>query len=769
MSVEIRSVRLCRAFLALTASLFCVASTVAAQPFAYVLGQRDDPGGGNSGQSTVSVINTATNTIVQTIPVGVSCLCVNPDSAVISRDGRRVYVANEVANTVSVIDTATNTVAATINVGAWLSSIALSPDGETLYVVAQPAQVALYVFSTATYALEATVPLVGITQARGVAVTPDGTRLYVSIYTSSGAVKVIDTASLGIIATVPVGMVPLGVDITPDGSLVYVANLNSNTVSAISTATNTVVATVPVGNHPYSARVSPDGSRVYVANANGSTVSVINTQTNTVVGNPIAVQNNPRTLEFTPDGTRAYVANDLNVQVINTTTLAVTPTVPFVEATHGHPAALAITPTPVSGPTMRRDKPWLRFAAVKSGATFVSQTSDQVVRMTQTGSGTVTWTATPTQPWIQVTPSTGTGTATLSVGVTSTAGLPATGTVTAAIRLSFTGATPNVSQIPVTLRLIANGTSAIPIGVVDTPLNNQTGVTGAIPFTGWALDDIEVSRVMVCRAAFGAEVAPVDPNCGGAAQIFVGFAVFIDGARPDVQAAYPTSPVSSRAGWGFMVLTNMLPSQGNGTYQFHMYAQDRDGHTTLLGTRTMTCANASATKPFGAIDTPTQGGVASGPSFVNFGWALTPLPKTIPTDGSTISVLIDGASIGTVTYNNNRPDIQSLFPGLNNTNGAIGFRVIDTTTLANGLHTISWTVVDNQGAIEGIGSRFFAVSNGAGSVTADEGAAAGQVTASARAEDVAVAPRDDAPVLGRRGWDLEAPWRWYGSAAAGAP
>ena len=61
---------------------------------------------------------------------------------------------------------------------------------------------------------------------------------------------------------------------------------------------------------------------------------------------------------------------------------------------------------------------------------------------------------------------------------------------------------------------------------------------------------------------------------------------------------------------------------------------------------------------------------------------------------------------------------RALFPGLNNTNGAVGFRVIDTTTLTNGLHTISWTVTDNQGAIEGIGSRFFTVSNGASSLTA---------------------------------------------------
>ena len=308
-----------------------------------------------------------------------------------------------------------------------------------------------------------------------------------------------------------------------------------------------------------------------------------------------------------------------------------------------------------------------------------------------------------------------------------------------------------------------------PFGVVDTPLNNTTGVTGAIPFTGWALDDVEVTRVMICRAAFGGEIAPADPNCGGAAQIFVGFPVFIDGARPDVQAAYTTYPMNTRGGWGFMVLTNMLPSHGNGTYVFYMYAQDRDGHTTLLGTRTMTCANASATKPFGAIDTPTQGGIASGSSFVNFGWALTPQPKLIPLNGSTITVLVDGTPLGTVDYNHERSDIEALFPGYQNTagtNGAIGFRVIDTTLLANGLHTISWTVIDNLGAVEGIGSRFFTVSNGAGAVTtAVEGAASSRVTATA--EDAATTPRDDEPVLGRRGWDLEGPWRWYGVGRAG--
>ena len=218
-----------------------------------------------------------------------------------------------------------------------------------------------------------------------------------------------------------------------------------------------------------------------------------------------------------------------------------------------------------------------------------------------------------------------------------------------------------------------------------------------------------------------------------------------------------------------MLLTNMLPDQGNGTFVFHVWITDREGHTVWLGSRTMTCANAAATRPFGSIDTPTQGGVASGTGFVNFGWALTPQPKIIPIDGSTITVLIDGVAQGTVSYNHERPDIESLFPGFRNTagtNGAVGFRIIDTTRLTNGLHTISWTVVDDHGAVEGIGSRYFTVSNGVSAGTAAaEGAASARVTADAEA--IAAATRADTAVVGRRGWDLAGQWQRYGLGSEG--
>jgi len=195
--------------------------------------------------------------------------------------------------------------------------------------------------------------------------------------------------------------------------------------------------------------------------------------------------------------------------------------------------------------------------------------------------------------------------------------------------------------------------------------------------------------------------------------VFLGTAVLVPGARPDVEAVFGDLPLAHRAGWGYLLLTNMLPDQGNGAFQITAIAEDAEGHRTEIGTRTIIANNASATRPFGAIDTPAQGETISGTSYTNFGWALTPQPKTIPTNGSTIRVLIDGADIGSVDYNHFRADVSGLFPGLNNSSGPVAFRPIDTTTLADGLHTIAWIVTDNAGSAEGIGSRYFTVQNGA--------------------------------------------------------
>jgi YVTN family beta-propeller protein len=70
------------------------ARPAAAAPFAYV-----------TGDNSVSVIDTATNTVVATIPVGN-----DPFAVAVTPDGKHAYVTNSDPNTVTVIDTATNKV-----------------------------------------------------------------------------------------------------------------------------------------------------------------------------------------------------------------------------------------------------------------------------------------------------------------------------------------------------------------------------------------------------------------------------------------------------------------------------------------------------------------------------------------------------------------------------------------------------------------------------------------------------------------------------------
>jgi hypothetical protein len=209
----------------------------------------------------------------------------------------------------------------------------------------------------------------------------------------------------------------------------------------------------------------------------------------------------------------------------------------------------------------------------------------------------------------------------------------------------------------------------------------------------------------------------------------------------------------------------MLPRLGNGTYRFHAYADDADGHSTLLGTRTVTCANDSATHPFGAIDTPTPGETVSGNSYVAFGWVLSRGARRadVPGGGS-VNVVIDGAVVGSPSGWANRADLAALFPaaqypGIGSALAAFAF---DTTTMSNGMHTIAWVVTDNQGNASGVGSRYFRVFNGAaGQLSA--------VTAGAlhAGDEVTAAAVDVRPIAVRRGYSLDMPFRRHEAGADG--
>lgn len=151
-------------FLLLSMGLGLGVSTAHAQILAYVT---------NTSFGTVSVIDTATNTVVASIPVGTA-----PFGVAITPNGARVYVANRDSGTISVIDTATNAVFATIPLVASPYGIAVTPDGSRAYVTV--GFITVSVLDVTTNTVITSIPIIPAPEnspsSIGIAITPDGSR-----------------------------------------------------------------------------------------------------------------------------------------------------------------------------------------------------------------------------------------------------------------------------------------------------------------------------------------------------------------------------------------------------------------------------------------------------------------------------------------------------------------------------------------------------------------------------------------------------------------
>lgn len=233
-----------------------------------------------------------------------------------ARAEERAYVANSGSDTVSVIDTATDLVIDTIAVGRIPNGIATTPNGVAVYVVnggSPGAAGSVSMIDTTTNTVRATVP-VG-SNPYGVTVAPDGSLVYVA-NSNSGTLSVIETASNLVKTTIPVGRNPTAVAISPDGTVAYVADVDFPYVFVLSTETHLVVATVPAGRNPIDVAISPDGAFAYVATGRvGDTLStggvvVIDTATNiasTFISLPLNAS--PSGIAISADGSKAYVAS----------------------------------------------------------------------------------------------------------------------------------------------------------------------------------------------------------------------------------------------------------------------------------------------------------------------------------------------------------------------------------------------------------------------------------------------------------------------------
>lgn len=214
----------------------------------------------NPGDNTVIPLDLTTNpaTTLTTIPVGMA-----PFPVAITPDGSKAFVGNLGDASISVLDIQTNQVIATISVSAALNTLAIAPNGATLYA-------------------------------------PDA---------SSSRIIRMNTSNYTLESDIILDYNPIGIAITPDGTEAYVTNPfvssgNTFTVTAINLLTHTKVANILLPGQPHTAiAIAPDGKTVYVPLIEVGKIATILTSSHTT-GDSISIAQNDTTVQvitITPD------------------------------------------------------------------------------------------------------------------------------------------------------------------------------------------------------------------------------------------------------------------------------------------------------------------------------------------------------------------------------------------------------------------------------------------------------------------------------------
>lgn len=234
---------------------------------------------------TVAAIETSSNTVTNTIPVGRG-----PVYGVMTGDARRAFILNKTDGTVSVINAQTNApdtftgsrgaVTSTIPVGAGPIWADLVPNRSELVVANAGDGVS---------AGSVTIVNIPLCSAGAIVSNPN-----------CDAANPVDATGFGqVLANIPVGINPVMVAVMQDGTRAYVANAGNATtpgsVSVINLDTNTVTTTIAasqsvnqadafIHGHPNTIAVTtgtPTG-KVYVTAPDSTDLTVIRTDTDTV-------------------------------------------------------------------------------------------------------------------------------------------------------------------------------------------------------------------------------------------------------------------------------------------------------------------------------------------------------------------------------------------------------------------------------------------------------------------------------------------------------
>ena len=242
--------------------------------------------------------------------------------AAIGQSGGTIYSANEGGNSISVIALGTGGVE-TVPIPVAPHNVDLTPDGKLLLAVgnlaaegdkgadghghgaAGAAEGALVILDPQNIASPKATVAVGSHPAHVVADRLG--RAYVSL-SGGNEVAVVDLAEAKVIGRIATGDYPHGLRLSPDGSELYIANVEGGSVSVVDTRSLSEVARIPVGTAPVQVGFTPDGAQVYVSLRDENRVAVIDTSSREVTSR-IDVGPNPIQVFATADGAFVYVAN----------------------------------------------------------------------------------------------------------------------------------------------------------------------------------------------------------------------------------------------------------------------------------------------------------------------------------------------------------------------------------------------------------------------------------------------------------------------------
>ena len=231
---------------------------------------------------SASVIDGATATVRWTVPVGV-----NPRGVGVTPDGAKAYVSSYQDRTVTVIDTATGGVVKTITLDGSLGGVAMSPNGQRVYVVQNAFGATVVSIDTATDEVTAVILASQDDPALSVATDPAGTRLFVGLYTG---VAIVDAATNLLLDVVQLDCINGGcsgfeaIASNADGSRVYAGQNFGDGARVVDVAARTSQLLPSATGEPAGVvgmDVTPDGSTLYVVDRLGL-LHVIDTATETV-------------------------------------------------------------------------------------------------------------------------------------------------------------------------------------------------------------------------------------------------------------------------------------------------------------------------------------------------------------------------------------------------------------------------------------------------------------------------------------------------------